>query len=419
MATEEGQAGHIFGGVEFMLREGPIAGTPLLDVGLTRIILPGAGEIRPVTARASSKEGGKETFAALDEGHLYTTPELHRLHDTVKRNLRKRLLAEGWMLKTTTAFAPGEDSVAERDYSRAAKIAADEEPATKSFYFDHRGAPPSTVGAKRKISDLSDDELLEALAVAYGPDASTHVDFAGLLEDARDPNTVPEDWARFFLNIPQAARAQAFIDVETWDTLDDGDPVAERRVVGLGMDGSRTGDTTVVGHASWARDGRLDVGARVFAASADVVAAHVVHDGTIDYEDVEAEILDGFTRWKVAGAAYDPRYFERSTDILKRRIPQKIEAVDPQSKDHREALAALYGFASEGVLRHAGDPVIRAHVEAVIGDFDADYGWKVRKKKQTARIDAVIAIALAIFALLRHAGTGAESVYESRGLRTL
>jgi hypothetical protein len=76
-----------------MLREGAVSATPGLDVGQTRTFLPDGGKIQPITAKAVSKEGGRESFAAFDESHLFITPELHRLHDT---NAAKRKVAEPW-----------------------------------------------------------------------------------------------------------------------------------------------------------------------------------------------------------------------------------------------------------------------------------------------------------------------------------
>ena len=89
-ATEEGQAGHVYQAAVFMLQEGAVSATAGLDVGLTRTFLPGGGVIRPVTARATSKEGGRESFAVFDETSLFVSPELERLHQTIRRNLAKR-----------------------------------------------------------------------------------------------------------------------------------------------------------------------------------------------------------------------------------------------------------------------------------------------------------------------------------------
>lgn len=55
----------------------------------------------------------------------------------------------------------------------------------------------------------------------------------------------------------------------------------------LGLDGSRTFDTTVVATAGWQEDGTILVDARVFSVR-KVVADHVLHEGgRIDFADVE------------------------------------------------------------------------------------------------------------------------------------
>ena len=149
VATEEGQAGNVYRAVEFMLRYGRVGEvTPGLDVGLTRTFLPGGGVVRPVTAKAHSKEGGWETFAPFDETWLFVAPELHRLHDTIRRNLAKRKEAEPWSLEVSTMYAPGEGSVAEHSHAQA-KAGSD-----PGFLFDHREGPD--------VADFTDDKLLRA-----------------------------------------------------------------------------------------------------------------------------------------------------------------------------------------------------------------------------------------------------------------
>src|SRR4051794_28422510 len=105
VATEETQAGTVYGAAEFMLREGAVSATPGLDLGQTRVFLPDGGKVVAITAKASSKEGGgRETFAVFDETHLFVTPELIRLHETIRRNLAKRRTAEPWSLEVSTMY---------------------------------------------------------------------------------------------------------------------------------------------------------------------------------------------------------------------------------------------------------------------------------------------------------------------------
>src|SRR3972149_2795934 len=73
MATEEGQTGNVYDNIYRNLREGPLreAFDHLDNVGLTRVYLPQGGEIRPSTASAAGKDGGKETWVDFNETPLY------------------------------------------------------------------------------------------------------------------------------------------------------------------------------------------------------------------------------------------------------------------------------------------------------------------------------------------------------------
>ena len=80
VATEEGQAGHTYDGVHYMLHRETCSAELLdrfgpLDVGLTRTFLPDSrGFIEPVSASNESKDGGKSTFIVADEALALDTP---------------------------------------------------------------------------------------------------------------------------------------------------------------------------------------------------------------------------------------------------------------------------------------------------------------------------------------------------------
>src|SRR4051812_36721513 len=137
IATEEDQAGFVYLAAKFMLEQGEAANAYALDTGLTRTYLPGGGSMEPVTAKANSKDGGKSTFIVADETHLWFTRELKALHATVRRNLAKRKKADGWLLETSTAYRPGENSVAEGSMAHWALVKSGElsDPA---LLVDHR-----------------------------------------------------------------------------------------------------------------------------------------------------------------------------------------------------------------------------------------------------------------------------------------
>src|ERR1022692_1525505 len=174
LATEENQAGITYDGALYMLSEGLVCDEyPGLDLGVTRVNLPGGGSIEPVTSASKSKDGGRESFIVLDEAHLWTTPELHRLFAVVSRNVVKRRAADGWLMITSTMFGPGEGSVAESLHAAA------KGKGSPNFLWDHREAPADV--------DISDDkQLRRALEYVYG-DAAEWTNIDGILAEFHDP----------------------------------------------------------------------------------------------------------------------------------------------------------------------------------------------------------------------------------------
>jgi hypothetical protein len=122
LATEESQAGNTFENIAFIAGEwgpdvhpeiyGGVSGIRQYQ-SATALYLPHGGEIRACTAGSASKDGGKETWVCADESHLYVLRELKAMYATVRRNLGKRKIAEPWLLQTSTAYRPGEQSIFE------------------------------------------------------------------------------------------------------------------------------------------------------------------------------------------------------------------------------------------------------------------------------------------------------------------
>jgi phage terminase large subunit-like protein len=130
------------------------------------------------------------------------------------------------------------------------------------------------------------------------------------------------------------------------------------------------------------------------------VAHHTLHQGgRIDFEDVEGFTIDRFDLYDVAEVAYDPRYLERSAELVERRLPNgAIFPVEPSSRHMRDALQTSYRVVSEGTLRHHGDPVIVAHLaNCAVERGHRDEIRRVRKIDDRKPIDAVPAMALAVW----------------------
>jgi hypothetical protein len=196
LATEEGQAGNTYDNVVVMLTQGRAAEEYGLrmgrEVGLSRTFLPEGGEIRPSSSGDASKDGGLETFSVADETHLYNSDGLRRMYRTVARNTGKRKEGEPLTLDTTTAWQPGERSIAEQAAERYAHLDTEDAVTRYGVLYDHRqGDVPKRFGDNRS--------LVKAMKPGYGP-AAEWMDFeriVKIIRDAEDPEAEadPAYWA--------------------------------------------------------------------------------------------------------------------------------------------------------------------------------------------------------------------------------
>ena len=300
LATEEGQAGNTYDNIYFNLSEGPLSnGLPRDAAGLTRIFLPGGGEIIPSTASNSAKDGGKETFVVFDETHLYTTRELKRMYDTVRRNLAKRKAAEPWSLETSTMYLPGEKSVAEETHDLA-KMITEGKVKRQRLLFDHREADADI--------DLADEAQVRAgIIEAYGP-FSQVMDVERIMSEFYDPRNDAQDSRRYYFNQPTSAK-DSWVSAPEWAATYASKEVGKGEEITLGFDGSRkrirgTTDATAL------------IGCRVSDGHLFEIKVWEQPDGPAgeDWEvpitDVDNQVKQAFEDYKVIGMFADPAKWE-------------------------------------------------------------------------------------------------------------
>jgi len=238
LATEESKTGNTYDVIHFNLTEGLLGeDLPNDAAGLTRVLLPGGGEIVPSTASSSAKDGGKESLAIFDEPHLYTTPELRRMFKTVDRNLRKRKAVQPWGLFTSTMYQAGEDSILEA-LDRHAKAIREGRTRSARLLWDHREAP-----AEVDLTDL--DAMVAALQEVYGP-AADRMDLPGIVENEFwDLTKAPEESRRYFFN-QRSLAATAWTTDPEWSACHDRDrpPLVDGDMVVMFFDGSKNDDAT-------------------------------------------------------------------------------------------------------------------------------------------------------------------------------
>jgi len=367
LATEETQAGNTYDNIHFNLTEGPLAEVMLAGgAGLTRVFLPGGGEIVPSTASSSAKDGGKETCTIFDETHLYVTPELRRMYKTVDRNCRKRKDAQPWALQTTTMYQPGDDSVAEKTHERA-KLIAEGKSRSARLLFDHREAPANV--------DLSDrDQLVAALREVYGPFADV-LDLDGIIENEFwNIEKDPEDSRRYFFNQPTAAR-DAWATKPQWAACARPDiVVADSSPIVMFFDGSKTDDASAL------------VGCDVETGHVFTLACWEKPDGPlgkdweVDRSDVDRVVRQVFATREVVGFFADLKEFESYVDAWAEEFGDRL-VVQATGGRHAHAVA----FDMRGRVREFTEACDRALIDIHEGDLTHDGDSRLQRHVLNAR----------------------------------
>jgi len=117
----------------------------------------------------------------------------------------------------------------------------------------------------------------------------------------------------------------------------------------------------------------------------------------VDLGVVESWIRDAASTYNVSGCFYDPRFFERSAQLLDHDDGIVMVMMAQNSAVMADAYQAWYAMMSEGNIVHAGDsPEFASHVLGTSAEM-TDRGWKISKIRQRQRIDALVAAAMASY----------------------
>jgi hypothetical protein len=410
-ATSDDQTDNTWKPLFRMLSEGPLANTPGLDIGETRIKLPdGDGWIEPVTANARSRLGAPITHAS------FTEPHLMRRRDgglELTRAMKRGLAGMGgdWG-EYTNAWDPSEDS--------AAQLTAQSK--APGVYIDHRaGDVPRLTGEEF----ATDRIVLERIVLKYGDSCRKKggwVDERGILAQVRDNATGEAEARRYLLDEVTVGERDA-VDMLRWATL--ARPVAEfgglepREPIALGFDGSRYRDATAL-TACRISDGRwfkLGLWVPDDYRTAEQVQAR--QPGKVPEDVVEQAMNDAFSAYDVWYMIADPyrwqTVLDRKAGAWGSNAAKKPIVIDfPTNVDRRmdEAITLWQtAFATgEGEFTHDADPVVTHHAQncaLALGGRKAaregedaqmeDRYKKLVKKKPAWLIDGFVSGVLATF----------------------
>ena len=355
LATEEGQTGNTFATVAYICGDwgkehhpdifGATSGTRSYQ-SASVVYLPAGGEIRACTAGAASKDGGKETFVVADETHLYVTNELRAMYRTIARNLPKRREAQPWLLQTTTAYAPGEQSVAESVLTRWRKRQLGER-----FLVDH-------VEAKGPVKLDDKAHTVGQLWHVYAA-AADWIDFDAIYATMRDPDKCRDEAeaARYYLNRPQAG-SDAWISKHVHERQSNREVVVDvGESICLGFDGSLNDDSTVL------RGCRMSDGFLFSLGAWEKPDGPAAIGWQVPRSDVLAAIRDAFGRYSVVRMYGDPHEWRSDMEGLAELYGEErvIQWATTRDVQMAAALSRLHTDYTNGALWHDGDPVAAEH----------------------------------------------------------
>ncbi len=343
LGTSEEQTANTYRPLMDMARKGTLVDLPGLDVGETRVVLPGGGKIEPVTTSAKARLGAPLTFLTITESHLFTLQGGYRkVSGAVKRNVAGM---DGRWLELTNAWDPTEGS--------EAQVTA--EALDERVLLD-------TVESQR-VEDLQDDEALYAeLLRQYGDSARERggwVNIRGrIFGEARSPRHLEADRRRFFLNEIVVGES-VFVDPIRWDVaaqeiaLQPGDKIA------LGFDGSRRLDATAL-IACRLTDGAL-FQLHVWEKPAGVP------DWKVPSVEVDQQVRATFAAYDVAMMFADPYRWQDYLDAWAAAFPNRVVEFPTNVEQRMDKAIERWSTAFEGnQLVHDGSATLTKHCKNAV-----------------------------------------------------
>jgi phage terminase large subunit-like protein len=214
-----------------------------------------------------------------------------------------------------------------------------------------------------------------------------------LKRQLHDPGLGELEFRRLHLNQWTRAR-DSWLPGNCWSELRSDHTIPDKADIYVGVDVGLFHDSTAVCWAHVLEDHRIALRAHVWSAKPDAPAHTHVPGGKVLLEQIEQFIRDLATRYRLREVAYDPRFFNRSAELLTANNLTMVEFLQA-SAPMADAYQSFYQAALEGTLTHNGDEIFAQHIEATAAD-KTERGWKVRKLKSSQQIDATVAAVLAV-----------------------
>ncbi|UBU10021.1 terminase large subunit domain-containing protein [Nonomuraea gerenzanensis] len=364
------QADLLFGDMKHCCRESPTLRHHVDTYDTEILVRSGPGRSYRVAAVAGTNDGQRPSSMGADEIHEWLGPK-ERVHLVLVNGMSKR--ANSLVVNTTT---PGSnlDTMAGRKHLYGYRVNAGEVDDPR-FMFVHYGIPDG-------LYDLTVEEHLVAAVLAANPAAGTFLRTDDVV--ARFYQIPEFEYRRYHLG--QWTRAdESWLPPGAWESCAGQADIRPDLPSQVAVDMALKHDSVAVVVAQQRPDGRVAVQARVWDPAGD----------TIDVHAVENHLRQLHRDLRVDTVAYDPAYFQRSAEVLldeglpMAEFSQGASSMVPACQD-------AYRLICEGLVVHGDDPVLTDHVlSAAVRETDT--GWRLSKGRSRRKIDACIAMVMALF----------------------
>jgi phage terminase large subunit-like protein len=375
VAAEKEQARIVFADAKRMVEASPEL-SAITKLYRDAIELPKAGSVyRVLSAEAFSKEGLNPSATIFDELHAQPNRELFDVM-SLAMGARGRLAT---LIAITTAGVKtdttGQDSIAYSLYQYGQKVARGEidDP---TFFMAWWAAPAEADHRQRETWQLANPGF---------DDICSAEDFESAVRRTPEPEFRTKRCNQW------VSSAISWLPTGSWDSCT-GETSIQGKDYVLGLDGSFSGDATIVTYATIEDIPQVGI---VGAWEKDVQ----IHDDTwrVDVLEVE-ETIRQFVKANpnVKEIACDPYRWTRTMQVLMDEGYPIVEYPSTNARRMVPACAKFYDAVVDQKMIHDGNPLLARHLSNAVVKVD-NLGPRIVKENRASqrRIDAAVAAVLA------------------------
>ena len=201
---------------------------------------------------------------------------------------------------------------------------------------------------------------------------------------------------RYRLNQFVRTDGESWLPKGAWELCRSDDELDPNLPVFVGIDMALKHDSIAVVVAQPQESGRVVCRAKIWHPDG----------GAMDVAAVEQHLRELGRQYQVNEFAYDPAFFQRSAEALSDEGFVMVEFSQSTAR-MVPACGTLYEYVVNQKIAHNGDPMFADQVLSA-AQRSTDMGWRLSKGKSKRKIDAAIALAMAVDRATRRADTVAQ-----------